>query len=184
MGLKGKYQRLREKYKPGIKYLLIAESPPVSKDKEIRFFYNPDQEKRDFLFKSIMEVVFPDFKTSYKKGDKHKYLQRFKEAGFYLIDAVNTPINNLTQTERDEKVEENSKNKIKEMSDLISRRTPVFLIKKNIFNIFYPKIKNKYNVAHDEFLPFPSSGHQLKFKEKFRNFLYRVYNPKNVGNYR
>ena len=188
MSLKGKYLELREfreKYKPlEIKYLLIAESLPASNDEEIRFFYNPNQEKWDFLFESIMSVVFPDFINIYKKGHKHENLQRFKKAGFYMIDAVDTPINNLSEEERNKRIELESKNKIKEISKLISSRTPVFLIKKNIFNIFYPKIKNKYNVAHAEFLPFPSSGQQLKFKEKFKYYLYKVYNPKNVGNIR
>ena len=54
------YQRLREMYKPTVvKYLLIAESPPRSQ--EGRFFYNPELEKWDFLFKSIMIVVGSTF---------------------------------------------------------------------------------------------------------------------------
>ena len=67
------YKELREryKYKPRkIKCLLIAESPPRSEDK--RFFYNPDQDRYDFLFKSVMEVIFPNFTNNYRKGQKHE----------------------------------------------------------------------------------------------------------------
>ena len=107
------YKELRERYKPReIKCLLIAESPPRSEDK--RFFYNPDQEKYDFLFKSVMEAIFPDFKKN-RKGQKHRYLQRFKEQGFYLIDAVDTPINDRKRRERNKIIRENLKNKIKEI---------------------------------------------------------------------
>ncbi|MDA2936478.1 hypothetical protein MYX06_04640 [Patescibacteria group bacterium AH-259-L05] len=171
-------QELRRKYRPTkIKYLLIAESPPVCEDDEVRFFYNPKQEKWDFMFKAIMEVIFPDFKTGYKKGDKHRYLQKFKEAGFYMIDATDTPINNLTLRERNDRIESESENKIKEIRRLISKETPIFLIKKNIFKIFHSKLMNLgYNVVHDEFLPFPARW-QLKFKKKFKGFLRKVYNP-------
>lgn len=174
-----KIQRLRANYWPeSIKYLLMAESPPVSEDDQVRFFYNPKQEKWDFLFKSVMQVIFLDFKTIYEKGDKHKYLQKFKGAGFYLIDATDTPINHLPKKERNKRIEAESKKRIKEIKKLISKQIPIFLIKKNVFNILYPRLKKLgYNVAHDEFLPFPSSGQQSRFKKTFRKHLGKVYKP-------
>jgi len=166
------YQELRERYKPRareIKCLLIAESPPRSEDK--RFFYNPDQEKYDFLFKSVMEAIFPDF----RKGQKYEYLQRFKEQGFYLIDAVDTPINYRKGRERNRIIKENLKNKIREIEGLISKDTPIILIKKNVFEIFYPELKERgFNFVCSEYIPFPSFGHQQKFKEKFKLCLERV----------
>lgn len=184
-------QRLRKNYKPKnkkINYLIIAESPPacpVCKDEEVRFFYNPKQEKWDFMFKSIMDGIFPKFKSVYRKGEKHKYLKKFEEAGFYMIDAIDTPINNLSERKRNEIIESESENKIKEIEGLISERTPIFLIKKNIWEIFYYRLKDRgYNVAHKEFLPFPSSGWQSKFKEKFKKFLGKVYDCNNVENNR
>jgi hypothetical protein len=178
-------QKLRRKYRPKkrIKYLLIAESPPVSEDDRVRFFYNPKQKKRDFLFRSVMHVIFLDFETNYRNGDKQKYLQRFKELGFYLIDATDTPINKLTEKEKSKTIESESENKIKAIKRLISKQTPIFLIKKNVFNILYPKLKKLgYNVVHDEFLPFPSSGQQSRFKKKFKKYLTKVYKPQLSGN--
>ncbi|MCL4536816.1 MAG: hypothetical protein M1610_04405 [Nitrospirae bacterium] len=177
-------KELREKYRPDkIQYLLIAESPPICENDQVRFFYNPDQEKWDFMFKSIMDCVFPDFKASYKRGDKHHYLQRFKNKGFYMIDATDIPINNLTEKKRSELIESESESKIKEIEKIISKDTPILLIKKNIFLIFYRKLNDLgYNVVHDEFLPFPSSGHQSKFKDKFKRYLENVYNRNTSGN--
>ena len=168
------YQELRGIYEPReIKCLLIAESPPRSEDK--RFFYNPDQEKYDFLFKSVMEAIFPNFTNNYRKGQKHKYLQRFKERGFYLIDAIDIPINDRSQRERNKIIRENLKNKIKGIGELISKDTPIILIKKNVFEIFYPELKERgFNFVCSEYIPFPSFGHQQKFKEKFKLCLERV----------
>ncbi|MCL5772961.1 MAG: hypothetical protein M1536_01080 [Firmicutes bacterium] len=137
------------------------------------------------MFKSIMDCVFHDFKANYKKGegDKHNYLQKFENKGFYMIDATDTPINNLTKKMRNKIIESESESKIKEIEKLISKATPIFLIKKNVFNIFYPKLKDLgYNVVHNEFLPFPSSGHQPKFKDKFKKYLEKVYNCNKRGN--
>ena len=161
----------------------MAESPPKSEDK--RFFYNPHQVKYDFLFKSIMEVLFPDFKNNYQRVQKQKhkylqklkreYLQKFKEQGFYLIDAIDTPINDRNQKERNKIIRENLKNKIKGIGELISKDTPIILIKKNVFEILYPELKKRgFNVVHSEYIPFPSSGHQREFKEKFKLCLERV----------
>lgn len=166
-------QELRERYKPAeIKYLLLAESPPLSQPDQLRFFYNPEKEWWDFFFRSVMEVVFPEFKTSYKKGDKGKWLDRFKEAGFFMMDAVDTPINTITEKERERVIRSEIKARIAAIENLVSRETPIFLIKKNIFNIFHLILKELgFNVCHNEILPFPSTGQQERFKQRFKRLL-------------
>lgn len=158
---------------------MIAESPPVSSDEELRFFYNPDQEKYDFLFKAIMEVIFHDFKSSYRKGEKSIYLERFEDKGLYLIDATDRVINNLPPKKREQIILSQIEDTLREIGELISKETPIFLIKKDVFKIFYPRLKKLgYNIAHDDFLPFPSNGHQTKFKSMFRNYFEEVCVPK------
>jgi hypothetical protein len=166
---------LRETYKPRkISCLLIAESPPRSDEPEPRFFYNPNQTRYDFLFRSIMAIVFPGFIDD-RQATKHDYLKRFCKAGFYLIDATDTPINDLSKSGRNRIILSEIESKLQEISGLVSIDTPIFLIKKNIFEIFYPKLTNRgYNIAHDEYLPYPSSGQQNIFKTKFRYFLDRL----------
>jgi hypothetical protein len=174
-------QKLRGRYQPpAIKYLLLAESLPASLQHEFRFFYNPENENRDFFFKSIMQVLFPNFKTLYKKGDKGKWLERLKEEGFFMIDAVDTPINNIPEKEENQRIISEINARIAEIQKLVSRQTPIFLIKKNIFIIFHPILKNMgFNVCHDEILPFPSIGQQKRFKEKFTQLLHNQgYEPR------
>jgi len=172
-------KKLRDNYRPKngpIKYLLIAESPPKCDDKNVRFFYNPNKENYDYLFKSIMDIVFPSFIKDYRKGDKDKYLKKFQEKGFYLIDATDIPVNRLSTKKRNEMIRNGMKSKIKEIENLIDKNTPIFLIKKNVYDIFKEELKNLgYNVAQDDFLPFPCCGHQKKFKEKFGYYLSKVY---------
>ena len=169
-------QRLRKKYKPRkIKYLLIAESPPECIGDNTRFFYNEKQDKYDFLFKSIMACLFLNFETNYKKEDKDKYLEKFKNAGFFLIDASDEPLNDLSEIDRKKRILLKIKRKIKEIENLKSEETLIFLIKKNIYNIFNCRLKDMgYNVVNNKFLPFPCCGHQKEFKMKFKKYLHQL----------
>lgn len=139
MSGKSMYDKWREKYKPEpplkIKCLLIAESPPQQKSgEEPRFFYYSDNEKYDFMFKSIMEVVFGEFKDNYKKGEKNNYLKKFRDCGYYMIDAVDDAVNQLSESKRNKKIEENMDNKIEEIDKLLNNDSKK---KKNIFNLFH-----------------------------------------------
>lgn len=148
---------LREQFKPSlpIKVLFIAESPPLSSEQEIRFFYNPNQEKRDNLFKAIMTALYEDF-LSYKPGQKKEYLERFKNDGFFLIDATDEPVNKLKKPERTFAIESNMNRKIKEIKTLVNPETAIILIKKNIYQIFNDRLrKEDLKVLNDNFLPFP-----------------------------
>lgn len=118
-----------------------------------------------------MGVLFPDFKK-YRKGDKGKYLKRFKAAGFYLIDACDEPLNKLSEKERERRIRKGAGKKLKDISQLVSKQTPIFLIKKNIFEIFEPRLDVLgYRIANEFYLPFPAYGRQNKFMEWFRDDL-------------
>ena len=113
----------------------MAESPPESTDKkEVRFFYNPQQEQWDYLYRSVMKCVFPEFK--YRPGKKDQWLRKFKEHGYYLIDATDSPINRLSSAERCHVLNAAVKKKLPEISTLVSRNTPIVLLKKNVFLAF------------------------------------------------
>lgn len=161
--------QLRERYKPEkVKMLFVAESPPKSppgaSESEIRFFYNPKQERWDNLYRSVMKSVFPEFE--FQKGEKDKWLTMFKGRGYFLIDATDRPVNHLQRAERRQELEAVLEAKLSEIKSLISPATPIILVKKNIFQAFKePLRKLGYNVIHKEFLPFPSQGHQHRFIE-------------------
>ncbi len=76
----------------------MAESPPESNDDEVRFFYNPRQERYDYMYRSVMKAVFPEFE--YRPGEKESWLRRFQKADYYMIDATDRPVNRLSSAER------------------------------------------------------------------------------------
>jgi hypothetical protein len=157
--------RLRKKYKPKtkkVKVLFVAESPPVSDDDKVRFFYNPEQERWDYMYRAVMEAVFSDFQ--YCPREKDKWLRKFQKHGYYMIDATDKPVNRLLAAERRQILKDSVKSKLREISKLATKKTPIVLIKKNVFEAFNePLCKEDYKVIHEEFLPFPSHGHQARF---------------------
>jgi len=170
---------LRNHYKPKtVKVLFVAESPPESIDKEVRFFYNPRQERWDHMYRSVMEAVFPDYE--YHRGEKDIWLNKFKEYGYFLVDATDRPVNHLLP--RDRRIELNAavKGKISEIKTLVSKSKPIILVKKNVFLAFNRPLRDAgYNVIHETFLPFPSHGHQARFIEECGNCLRKAitFNP-------
>jgi hypothetical protein len=65
-GMRG-ISALRKQYRPEkIEVLIVAESPPDSADEEVRFFYNPRQERWDHMYRSVMKAVsgIPSFQTT------------------------------------------------------------------------------------------------------------------------
>jgi len=148
----------------------VAESPPDSSDDEVRFFYNPRQERYDYMYRSVMKAVFPEFE--YHPGEKESWLRRFQKAGCYMIDATDRPVNRMSSAERRKELNRSLGGKVSEIKKLISPRTPIVLVKKNIFEIFNQPLRDAgYNVIHETFLPFPSHGHQARFIEGCRKCL-------------
>ena len=142
----------------------MAESPPESHDDNVRFFYNPDQERHDYMYRSVMKAVFPEFEHC--KGEKERWLRKFQEAGCYMIDATDKPINRLSSAERRKELIRGLERKTAQIKKLISPRTAIVLVKKNIFEIFNQPLRDAgCNVIHESFLPFPSHGHQARFIE-------------------
>ena len=156
---------LRKRYKPDrIKVLFVAESPPESSDDKVRFFYNPSQERHDYMYRSVMKAFFPDFE--HRSGEKEKWLRRFQKAGCYMIDATDKPVNRLSSAQRRKELNRNLDRKIAEITKLTSPRTAIVLVKRNIFEIFNQPLRDaRRNVIHGSFLPFPSHGHQARFIE-------------------
>ena len=167
------YEKAANKFKPyKIKILFIAESPPFKKDGEkLRYFYFENVKGKDFLFRSIMGVLFPNEYEHFKiEGNKILLLNKFKECGFFLIDACDYPINQ--HKDRDYFINNDFPKLIKKIETLIDEDTKIILIKKNIFDLLFNRLKSKgFNVINVEHLDFPSCGNQLKFKEKLKRLL-------------
>lgn len=167
------YKQASEKYRPGkIRTLFVAESPPNKKEgEELRYFYFEKFKGKDFLFRSIIEVLFTE---EYKlhKNDKIYLLNKLKENGFFLIDACEYPINQHQQKIRDDFVKKESEKLIIKIKNIVNEETKIILIKKNIYNILFERLKDRgFNVINKEHLDFPSCGNQRKFKDKLNKLL-------------
>jgi hypothetical protein len=163
--------RLRKRYRPeGIMVLFIAESPPESSDDEVRFFYNHRQEKWDYLYLAVMKAVFPEFDR--RRGEKERWLHKFQEHGYYLMDATDRPVNRLSSAERRRELERAVKPTLNKIKRLVSPSTPIILVKKNVFSALYRPLRDAgYSVIHESFLPFPSHGRLKEFIRKCRDCL-------------
>jgi hypothetical protein len=160
---------LRRKYRPErITVLFVAESPPESSDDQLRFFYNSREERWDYLYRAVMKALFPE-EFEYHSGEKEKWLRRFQEAGCYLIDATDRPVNRPSPAERRRALELAVEPTLNKIRRLVSPATPIVLVKKNVFYAFNRPLRDAgYNVIHESFLPFPSHGWQGEFLRRCR----------------
>jgi hypothetical protein len=184
---KEKYEAAADKYKPAkIKYLLIAESPPytLTKNEEIRYFYFDKITDGDTLLRNTIESIFSEKYDNSKKGF---WLKKLKNEGFFLIDAVEYPIDQFKKDtkKRNRHVRINFNNLIEKIEKLkeerfIDKNTKIILIKKNIFEILGEKLKEKgFNVLNDKLLPFPSKyGNPKRYQEELKELLMKDKNNK------
>lgn len=124
-----------------------------------------------------------------KNDDKDKLLNKFKSDGYFLIDAVEYPINkdingnDLKDDESIRKIEirknkQNLLDRLNELKDknVITENTKVILIKKYIFEELYIFLKKEgFNIIHNEKVNYPNQYdynfindiHKLIFKKDF-----------------
>lgn len=182
-----KYEKAAENYRPDmIKYLLIAESPPytLTKNEEMRYFYFDKITNGDTLLRNTIESIFSEKYDNSKKGF---WLKKLENEGFFLIDAVEYPIDQFKKDtkKRNRHVRNNFNNLIEKIEKLkeerfIDKDTKIILIKKNIFEILGEKLKEKgFNVLNDKLLPFPSKYENPKrYREELKELLMKDKNNK------
>lgn len=164
--LKEVYAAARNKYKPvHIQTLLLAEAPPGSLD---RYFYFEDVKKQDSLFLEIMGVLYPEQKAAYLSSGRDTELKKdlleiFKEDGFWLMDVSEVPLDLADKT-----LEDYVPDVLGRLQKHITKKTAVILIKANIYDLCYYKLLEKGYRVSPERIPFPGSGQQRVFREKFR----------------
>lgn len=163
------YTMARNKYKPRhISSLLVAEASPCNLD---RFFYFEDVKTQDSLFLEIMGVLYPGKKQRYLKAgrrteDKMELLELFAEDGYLLLDLYEVPDDVSSVSNED-----CTRALLKRLEKLVDKTTPIILIKTNVYDLCYPVLKEKgYNVINER-LPFPGSGQQKVFRDKFSNII-------------
>jgi len=159
------YGPYAEKYSPRIvRVLFVAEAPPCSRD---RYFYFEQVTQGDWLWIALMKALYPSEwgETKYERLRKTKWLQKFADSGFKLIDAVKTPITGSART-RTHLIAENAPNLIGQIKNINPEK--IVLIKKTVHDALFDRIRNAgISVANEDALPFPCSGQQIHFHNGF-----------------
>lgn len=150
------YEKSAKKYRPDkIKYLLIAESPPhkLTNTGKKKYLYIETVTEGDTLLINTIKSRYSV--ERYKGSEKKDWLKRLQNDGFFLMDAVEYPINQFVEKERNVHIKANYRNLLKRLEKLredqiIDDHTNVILIKRNIFEILAEKLKDLgYNVLNE-----------------------------------
>jgi hypothetical protein len=166
-----KFDIARRKYRPAtIKFLLLAEAPPIiSSD---RFFYFEKVNKGDTLFLETMKALYPDFcleqglPNTYKiRSSKKLLLDRFKNDGYYLEDSCSYPLpQGISPSQKVSILKKELPNLLSRLSMLITTTTPIILISSTVYKANYkPLTSLGYNVINVAPIPFPL-GFQNEYK--------------------
>ncbi len=167
--LKDIYSQARDRYKPrDIKVLIIVEAPPCALD---RFFYFEDVKTQDSLFLEIMGILYPRDKELYLKSKrdtilKEQLLERFRADGFWLLDLYELPTDYIHIRDVDP-----AQDLIRRIDKTVTGHPDMILIKANVYDLCYSKLFSAGYHVIDERIPFPGSGQQGVFRERFRRAL-------------
>jgi len=99
------YDDLRRRWKPhAVRLLLVGESVPDAGVEERRFFYGPKLDRRDNLFRGVVEALYGPIPRGSAGQPKQPWLERLRADGVYLVDLVPFPVNKLASGARREHV--------------------------------------------------------------------------------
>ena len=175
------YSKHRENYLPTkIKYKFVAESPPAFKGQEpVAYFYFNDVPKADSLFYTIIKAIYDlDFcKYFHNRID---LLKQFQNDGYYLIDAVEYPINKskdgttIPNNERQKIIAQNKnvfERHIKILIDTgkINNLTKTVLIKETVYHEY--RDHNMLKVINKNSIGFPRYIKDRQTIKRIRNLI-------------
>ena len=166
----GWYEDLRERYRPArLLYLLVAESPPDSGSGDRRFFYSP-RLTIDILYRGVAEAVYGR-RPEVDLLDKPAVLERLKNDGFWLIDAVARPINKERAATRARAIAGAAPELVARIRDLAPERG-VIVCHAKLFAAVAPHLRRAgLPLLHDEAIPFPLGNWRNRFVADFRRAL-------------
>ena len=150
----------------------IAESPPANGS----FFYFKFS-KQEILLATITTALLGGGKGYTKNDSKIEFLKTLQDKGYFLIDAVEYPINITNNRNRELIIEKETDNLIDRLKDLesqnkIDRYTKIILIKKSVFNVLSNTLKQKgYNILNKTKVDFPKYYNDRDTIREIRNLL-------------
>lgn len=168
------YISKRDKYRPeSIKIIFILESPPKSG----KYFYDPEGEITEPLFKAMMELI------GCNPSDKHIGLVEFAKKGFIVVDSTYSPVNHYKEgKDRDGAIMVWNRSLLRDLVILTpDKKVPIILVKANICRLLAVPLKSAgFNVVNNGItVPFPATGQQGKFRKLIALVLKNIdLNPK------
>lgn len=144
-------------YRPAkVRLLLVAEAPPCTTD---RYFYFTDLKEADSLFRYVYAGVTGKTPT---RDDKAAHLDELKSRGVYLIDVCEQPIADGART----------RIAPADIESVVARAVAVrpdavILIKSNVYDLTFERLRAAGLNVVDARMPFPASGQQRKFEAAF-----------------
>lgn len=171
---RNRYEVARKRYRPArVNVLFIVEAPPAD---HRRFFYFEHVKTHDWLFLALMRALYEDARdadTKVLRRRKRDFLRRFKGDGYYLIDALDTPMpKGASPSVKRRLIRESAKSLTKKAARLSKPDTRVVLISSAVYReLSRPLCDAGLNVINVEMIDFPASGRQRLFQKKLRPLL-------------
>jgi len=164
MKKRSEYLDFRRPYEPeNVRLVIVAESPPASG----LYFYDSKGKPTEPLFAALMMQLGVSPRPATKKDG----LREFKRRGWVLVDSTYEPVDQLSVSGRNRVIERDYPLLRDDLAQQLThdRSAPVVLIKANVCRVLAPKLMHDgFNVLNgSRVIPFPSTGHQIKFHEQF-----------------
>lgn len=145
-----------------------------SKTQLDRYLYFEEVSTQDSLFLEIMGILYPELKAQYLASKRHpdlkkELLEHFQSDGYWLMDLSEVPHEVSGVNPADELP--SLLTRLKKVTD---RKTQIILIKANVYDCCYQALKESGYKVSSERIPFPGSGQQATFRERFREALKMV----------
>jgi hypothetical protein len=166
------YEELRERYRPDrLRVLLIGESPPDPGGGARRFFYAPTLAKEDNLYRGVAKALYEGERIDIR--DKPSVLARLRDEGYWLIDAVNEPVNKKTRSERRRLIRAQLDNLIATVVEL-APESGVIICHQLVYEAASDPLRDAgVRMLHDQALPFPLGNWRERFAVGVRRALDR-----------
>jgi hypothetical protein len=167
------YEALRDQYRPDrVRVLLIGESPPDPGQGALRFFYSTSLAAADNLYRGVAAAVYGE-EPGFDLRDKPAVLARLRADGFWLIDAIEYPINKDSTPIRKRAIRDAAPRLVERVRQL-DPVSGVVICHGVVYDAVADALREAgVRVLHDEPLPFPLGNWRQRFVTGLRGALAR-----------
>lgn len=167
------YEDLRERYRPDVlRLLLVGESPPDPGKGYRRFFYAPTL-IYDNLYRGVAAALY-GHEPSVDPSAKSAVLDRLREDGVWLIDAVEEPIDKQSTPVRRREISAAAARLVERVQGL-DPTVGVVICHGMVFREVMPAMRRAgIRLLHERPIPFPLGNWRAQFVSEFRDALART----------